>query len=113
MDETKDLLEKIHQELREIKFWTRFSAMPTIRRAIVENLRDDVDKLVYDLSDGNRSTREIASIVSNENRSITHVTVANLWKKWSILGLVVPTKRRGRYMKVFSLTSLGIEVPEI
>ena len=109
LNKNENLLEK----LDEIIFWTRFSAMPTIRRTIVDNLRDDTDKLVYELSDGSRSTREIARMISRGGRNITHVTVANMWRKWSILNLVMPAQRRGRYKKLISLGSLGIEVPQL
>ena len=105
----RDLLER----LDELIFWTRLSAMPSIRKTVVDNLRTDIDKLVYQLSDGNRSTREIANTIRQGGRSITHVTVANMWKKWVILDLVMPTRRRGRYMRVISLESLGIEIPQL
>ena len=105
----RDLLER----LDELVFWTRLSAMPSIRKTVVDNLRTDIDKLVYQLSDGNRSTREIANTIKRGGRRITHVTVANMWRKWAILDLVMPTQRRGRYMRVVSLESLGIEIPQL
>ena len=101
------------QKLDELIFWIKLSAMPSIRKAVVDNLRTDIDKLVYQLSDGNRSTREIANIIRRGGRSITHVTVMNMWRKWAILNLVMPTQRRGRYMRVISLESLGIEIPQL
>lgn len=108
MSETNLLLAK----LDELIFWTRFSALPRFRALLLDTLRDDVDKLVYGLSDGERSTRDIAKVVSSGENRITHVTVANMWKKWSILDLVAPAERKGRYKKVISLESLGIETGE-
>lgn len=99
--------------LNELIFWTRFSAMPTFRALLLENLRTDVDKLVYQLSDGNRSTREIANMISRGGRSVTHVTVANMWRRWAILNLVIPAERRGRYRRPLPLESMGIEVPPL
>lgn len=113
MDRNLEALKKIYDELTEIKFWVRLSAIPTIRRAVLDNLRDDVDKIVYELSDGQRSTREIAEIVSRTDRSITHVTVSNMWRRWKAVGLVAPTERRGRYKKVVSLELAGIEMPKV
>jgi len=99
--------------LGELIFWTKLSAMPSIRKTIVDNLRSDTDKLVYELSDGNRSTREIANIISKRGKKISYVTIANMWKKWSILNIVMSAQRKGRYKKIISLESLGIEVPKI
>ena len=109
MSERDTLLER----LDELIFWTRLSAMPSIRKAVVDNLRTDIDKLVYQLSDGNRSSREIANTIRRGGRSVTHVTVTNMWRKWAILNLVMPAQRRGRYMRVASLESLGIEIPQL
>lgn len=105
--------ESLSEKLNELIFWTKFSALPTFRALLLDNLREEIDKLVYELSDGERSTREIARIVSRGERTLTHVTVANMWKKWSILNLVMPAQRKGRYRKVLSLESLGIEIPDL
>jgi len=109
MSETASLSEK----LDELIFWTRFSALPTFRALLNDTLRDDVDKLVYELSDGDRSTREIARTITRGGRRGTHVTVANMWQRWSQMNLVMPTRRRGRYMRVVPLESIGIEVPSL
>ena len=109
MNDEKTLSEK----LDELIFWIRFSALPTFRTLLVDALREDVAKLVYELSDGERSTREVAHMISRGGRRITHATVANMWQKWSLMNLVIPTERRGRYKKVVSLESIGIEVPPL
>lgn len=108
------LLKQIRDELREMKIWLKISGLPALRRMLSENLRDDVDKLVYEFSDGDRSTREIADKVKQIGKEISHATVANLWKRWAITGLVEPSEKyQGRYKKAFSLESLGIETPKI
>lgn len=106
-------MESLSEKLNELIFWTKFSALPTFRVLLIDALREDVDKLVYELSDGERSTREIAHMISRGGRRITHTTVANLWQKWSLMNLVMPTERRGRYKKVVSLKSIGVEVPPL
>jgi hypothetical protein len=112
--EDVDLLRKILGELREISYWAKVSGLPVIRRAAHENLRDDESKLVYDLSDGQRSTREIAEELRKNGKVITHATVANMWRRWATASLVEPSDRyQGRFRKVASLESLGIEAPEI
>lgn len=114
MNEDVDLLRRICDELKEIRYWTKLSSLPILRRVIQENLRDDESKLVYELSDGNRSTREIALELVRMRRAITHVTVANMWRRWAALGLVEPSERyQGRFRRIVSLESLGIEIPRI
>ena len=105
--------ESLSEKLDELIFWTKFSALPTFRALLMDALREDIDKLVYKLSDGERSTREIAQIISRGGRRITHGTVANMWKKWAILNLVMPAQRKGRHKRVISLESLGIEIPQL
>jgi hypothetical protein len=108
------LLKEILVELREIRYWTKVSSLPVIRRAAHENLRDDESKLVYDLSDGQRSTREIAEELKKSGKTITHATVANMWKRWATVSLVESSERyQGRFKKVAPLESFGIEAPEI
>lgn len=103
----------LSEKLDELIFWTKFSALPTFRSLVIDTLRDDIDKLVYELSDGERSTRDIASTISNGGRSITHTTVANMWRKWLVLSLVIPAERKGRYKRPVSLESIGMEVPSL
>jgi hypothetical protein len=114
LTENIDLLKKICEELIQIKYWVKLSGLPVLRRAIQENLRDDESKLVYQLSDGSRSTREISEELKKLGRTITHATVANMWKRWAAVGIVEPSERyQGRFKSIVSLESLGLEVPEI
>jgi len=114
LSEDTNLLRKICDELREIKYWVKLSGLPALRRAVQENLRGDESKLVYELSDGKRSTREIVGELHRFGREITHATVANMWKRWSAAGIVEPSEwYQGRFRKVASLESLGMEVPEM
>ncbi|MFT4104724.1 MAG: hypothetical protein QM657_03105 [Lacrimispora sp.] len=59
---------------------------------------------LYELTDGEKPTREIASLLGN----ISHVTVANIWKRWAIIGIVIPAERKGRYKAAFNLSEYGI-----
>lgn len=87
--------------------------MPTFSALLKNALRDDVDKLIYELSDGERSTREIERLITGGGRRVTHATVANLWQKWNLTNLVMPAMRRGRYKRVVPLESIGIDVPPL
>jgi len=109
-----NLLKEICELLKEIKYWVKLSGLPILQRGIQENLTDDESKLVYELSDGNRSTREIADQLRKVGRQITHSTVANMWKRWVTAGIVEPSERyQGRFRKVVTLELLGIEIPQI
>ena len=105
-------IETLSEKMDEMIFWIKFSAITTFVPILRNALRDDVDKLVYELSDGERSTREIAQIVSSTGRKITHATVANMWDKWTLLNLVIPATRKGRIKRVVTLKSVGVEVPD-
>ena len=111
MDENTELLKRIADELGEMKVWLKIAGLPNLLREINNNLRSDEEKIVYELSDGKRSTRDIVSELKNTGKSITHATVANMWKKWAVVGLVAPSERyKGRFRKIVPLESLGIGV---
>jgi len=67
-------------------------------------------KIAYELSDGERSSRDIAKIIKP-----SHTTVGNWWDKWFKLGLVEQTEKYGgsQYTRLCSLTKMGIKMPEI
>jgi hypothetical protein len=109
----QDVSEELSEKIEELVFWARYSAWKTFIADLKVTLRDDVDKLVYELSDGKNSTRDIAQIVSQTGRKVTHVTVANMWQKWSSIPLVLPASRTGRYKKIVSLKLAGIDVPSV
>lgn len=114
MNRDTEILKQIRDELREMKTWLKLAGIPELRRLSEANLRDNVDKIVYELSDGERSTREIAGAVKGLGKGISHATVSNMWRRWAIMGLVEPSEKyRGRYAKVFPLQFLGIETPKI
>lgn len=79
------------------------------RKSIIEILNAEINTQqlieVYQLSDGIRSTREISRIIINK---CSHATVANLWNKWALIGLVTPTDQKGRYKATFDLYEYGI-----
>jgi hypothetical protein len=81
----------------------------TNRKSIIEILKSELktDQLleIYQLTDGKRSTRELASMLKNK---CSHATVANLWNKWALIGLVVPAEQKGRYKAAFNLFEYGI-----
>ncbi|MEM3429403.1 MAG: hypothetical protein QXL25_07795 [Candidatus Bathyarchaeia archaeon] len=66
--------------------------------------------LIYELSDGERSTREIATLAGVKSNA----TVSNYWRKWYKLGIVEPSEEHeGRFKKICSLEEVGLTIPPL
>jgi hypothetical protein len=100
---------KIIRLLEQILRWTKTGAIMQLKPSIQETLQSDEAKLVYEYSDGEKSTREIGKLAG-----VSHVTVKNYWEKWSELGIVEPTEKYegGRFRRLGSLRELGIALPK-
>jgi hypothetical protein len=101
-----------YEKIDELTFWTKFSVWPTFVKLLKATLTEDTDRLVYELSD-DRSTREIAKLVSRSGRKITHMTVKNMWQRWAEVPIVMPSSQKGRFRRVVSLKLVGIQVPPV
>jgi len=108
-DVTEEKTDKIIELLEEISKWVRFEGVQRATDTFAGLLKTDMERLVYESSDG-RTSRDIAQVVGT-----SHVTVINYWKKWAKHGIVKKKASRGgtRFVKVFSLTDFGIEIPRI
>lgn len=110
MSEELKVLKSIESKLDNILRWIRFAVMQQLRSILMQNLTRDIEMLIYELSDGERSTREIAALLGIKS----HVTIANYWKKWSKLGIVEPSEKyQGRFKKICSLEEVGLSVPSL
>jgi hypothetical protein len=102
-------VQEIIRLLRELVRWSKFEVIPKLRTVLEQNLPSDKEKKIYELSDGERSTRDIAKL-----SGVSHQTIANYWEKWSKLGIVDTTEtKEGRYRRICSLEQVGLEVPEV
>jgi transposase len=109
MPDEKELTPDAVQILREILRWSRFGNFSKLRQILLDTLETDVEKLVYEFTDGERSRYDIAKEIG-----IPDSTVRNWWESWYNLGILEPSgKRKGRPQKIMSLEDMGIEVPEI
>ena len=110
MSEEVEILKNIESKLGQLLKWARFAGMQQLRNILAQNLIDDTAMLIYECSDGKRSTREVARLAGVKS----NVTVTNYWKRWSKLGIVEPaTKYRGRFQRICSLEEVGLTVPPI
>lgn len=103
---------EFNEKIDELTFWLKFSVWSVFIKTIRATLVSELDQLVYELSD-NRSTREIAQIITKSGRKITHQTVANMWQRWAEVPIVMPAQKKGRYKRVVSLKAIGMPVPVI
>ncbi len=101
MDKSRNLEEMFAEFLKIYKFVNHTQVM----EAINAELNDDTKKKVYELSDGDRSTRDIQKVVG-----VTPPTITGYWKQWALKGLVIPAQRKGRYRAAFDLTEYGLSV---
>ena len=97
------------RSLEEILLWTKYDYTET-KRKMLEHLNTDEKKIAYQLSDGERSTRDIS-----KKAGVHFSTIADWWKSWFKLELMVQTEkyRGSRYKKLASLIIMGIPFPEI
>ena len=105
----KEVIDLLHELLK----WTGFIGKQQLKLLLIDNLKEDDEKVVYELSDG-KSLREIEGICKKNGYSISYTTIRNYWDKWAPIGIVEPSKRfTGRYERIISLKEVGIEFPEI
>lgn len=100
---------KVVEVLEKMLRWVRFQGILKAKEVLLDALKTDEEKIMYQYSDG-RSSREIAKLVKP-----TSQTVRNYWKRWNALGIVEPISAPGgtRYRRVFSLEDFGIVIPKI
>jgi hypothetical protein len=97
------------QLLREILKWTKFAGMNQVKEILNTQLEADVDKLIYQNSDGARGTVELGKLVG-----LSKDTVSRMWQSWFIMGLGenIPVRGGSRFKRSFDLRDFGIKIPE-
>jgi hypothetical protein len=109
LPEKKELTEDAFQILREILRWSRFENFPKLRKILLDTLKTDEEKLVYELTDGEKSRYDIA-----KETGIPDSTIRSWWERWYNLGILEPSgKRKGRPQKIMALEDVGIEVRKV
>jgi len=102
----QDKLEQLIQIQREMLRWIKFASAPQLKRTLETVLATDLDKRVYEMTDGNATTRSIAAALN-----IGKTTVARKWIAWGQLGIAEQLES-GQYRRLCSLADVGIEVPQ-
>jgi len=110
LKEIRDAIDKLAQLTKEQIKWTKLAGMQQLRSILERNLLTDEMRKVYQLSDGQRTTRDIAKLSGIGSNA----TIATYWSKWKTLGIVEPSNSfKGRYQRIIGLDEVGIEVPRI
>ena len=105
-----DNLENLTKMFAEFLTIYKFVNKKTIADMLSAELNKPQLFEIYQLTDGNNSTRDIAAKLTQK---CTHVTVSNTWKRWALKGIVVPAETKGRFKAAFNLEEYGItEVKE-
>lgn len=100
--------------LQDIRRWLKFSNISEARSKVtdaVENGDDEVqrdNKIIYHLSDGEHSSRDIAEYVS-----VSFQTVNARQSDWADLGLLEKPSGNSSYQKLVELDEVGLSAPDI
>ena len=106
MEKTSRASEEILSELREQTKWLRFLSLSSLRSSIQQVLESPKQQLVYELSDGTRSVRQIS-----EATGVSTGTISKWWSNWTALGLCTESSvTNGRAVHLASLSQLGIRL---
>ena len=101
MDNNNRLEELLEEFLLIYKFVNKKSIADKLNAELSsKQLRE-----IYEKTDGEHSTREVASAITEK---CSHSKVAALWNKWAKAGIVVPAKQKGRFKAAFDLDEYGI-----
>ena len=105
---TERMMEDILEHERHLLRLVRFLAHRQALLLIEENLTKPIERRVYELSDGMRSSRDIEKAVS---KTVTQRTVVTWWQKWRRLGLVEQSPiYSGRMRQLMPLAELGLTI---
>lgn len=109
-----DVDEELITVLQDIRRWVKLIGLEDAREKVHEAIShsDDVkeveNKIMFHLTDGNRSTKEIEDYVS-----VTYKTVSERQQEWAKAGLMEKPAPNLPYRKLVSLEEAGINVPDI
>lgn len=109
LEKDNDVAVKILLILEELLHWEKFSSFKNVKTELSEILDSNEKKIVYYLSDG-KNTRKDVSQKSNVNPS----SIFRYWKEWkeAAIGGSIPVNRGYRFKSYFNLADFGL-LPKI
>lgn len=103
-----ELLNEVADLLNESLSITKVIHFQSIKTLLETNLDTKEKRLVYELSDGEKTVREIANLADVNISSIS--TWSQYWEQIGILTAVRGSDVKGRRKKLFTLASYGIKL---
>ena len=102
-----ELLNKIITIQKEQLRWDRLSGMNHLKGIFDVEFKNDDEKIIYELSDGEKSTRDLEKDVG-----VSRSKIALLWHKWYNMGIMEKSQKYdGKRMKrSFSMADVGMYV---
>ncbi|MBW8011013.1 MAG: hypothetical protein FVQ83_07210 [Chloroflexi bacterium] len=107
-NENQSEVSKILKELAvihtRIEKWLRFFAQSELEKRLSNIFSTNEELIIYELTNGKRSSREIAKLVNK-----SHNWIVDLWKKWEDdNNIVEPIGPRKPYSAKYTLPELAI-----
>ena len=102
--------QKILETLKDIRKWVRFSGWNNVKDVLTETLDEPEKVVVYSLTDGDTSIRDI-----RDQTGASFGAIQSWWKSWAKVGIVETFEygRGTRARALFVLEEFGIEIPEL
>jgi len=100
--------DKVEDLLKELVKWTKVTSIPHVRKLLLELLTTPKEKKAYQISDGEKTSREVARL-----SKLGKFKVQTMWKAWIISGIAEPVPVKGggnRAKRNFSLDDFGIDI---
>lgn len=100
--------------LKDIRRWVKILGLEVAHSKAHSAISDEDEdtekdnKIIFHLSDGEMSSRDIAKYVS-----VSYRTVANRQTRWALDGLMEKPNPNESYRKLITLEEAGIGVPDI
>lgn len=92
-------------ELREQTKWLRLAGFQLLRSELSHLLRTDKQRAVYELSDGQRTVRDVAKLAG-----VGVGSVSRLWSVWIAAGVCTESQlASGRAQHLAPLSQLGLD----
>lgn len=104
---SNETMSEIARIMREQLRWARLSGLSHLKTIFETELKTDEEKVVYEMSDGERSIRDLEKLTG-----VSRSRVALLWRKWYNMGIMERSEKyEGKRMrKSFSLFDVGMDV---
>lgn len=106
--------DEVIEVLQDIRRWLKIIGLQEAKPLLTDALSSEDEeeqkelRIIYHLTDGEHSTRDIASRIS-----YSRFYISSRYSEWSNMGLIERDSPNSSYHHIVSLEEAGIEVPDI